>query len=388
MRLIGTFGTEKEAYNFYSFLLKEGIQNIYEPYLEEPKGAKYYRIWVYDENDLETAIDWMKRYKENPNTPPFQIPESPSVTTPPPPDYAQISAAEDLKWQSVPSSVSKRRSFSVTLTHMIIALCGILFLWNDFEEAEILRDKGPLGVQIALTPIMQSLLFDYPASYKYVEEVLDNFPMNTYKEQKELPPEALALLKQADQAPSWRGVYDYFSTVRTQGWQGVKDVTLFEKIRQGQVWRLFSPCLLHRDFLHILFNMVWVWILCKQIEVRMHKWKLCFLILILGVVSNVAQYFMSGPYFLGFSGVIVGMAGFIWVRQKIAPWEGYPLQRSTALFLLFFVIAMFGLEVLTFTLQMLSVINIAPNIANTAHIVGGLLGMLLGKIPLFGRRMS
>jgi GlpG protein len=97
---------------------------------------------------------------------------------------------------------------------------------------------------------------------------------------------------------------------------------------------------------------------------------------------------MSGPYFLGFSGIVVGMAGFIWVRQKIAPWEGYPLQRNTALFLLLFVLAMFGLEVVTFILQMMSVIKIAPNIANTAHIVGGLAGMLLGKLSFFGRRMS
>ena len=120
----------------------------------------------------------------------------------------------------------------------------------------------------------------------------------------------------------------------------------------------------------------------------MNKWKICLLILILGVASNVAQYLMSGPYFLGFSGVIVGMAGFIWVRQKIAPWEGYPLPKATALFLLFFVLAMFGLELLTFILQLLSVINIAPNIANTAHIIGGLSGMLLGRLSFFSRRMT
>ena len=45
-----------------------------------------------------------------------------------------------------------------------------------------------------------------------------------------------------------------------------KEIPLFEKIRQGELWRLFTPCILHRDFLHILFNMIWVWILVKQIE--------------------------------------------------------------------------------------------------------------------------
>ena len=82
------------------------------------------------------------------------------------------------------------------------------------------------------------------------------------------------------------------------------------------------------------------------------------------------------------------MAGFIWVRQKKAPWEGYPLQKATLLFLLFFVLAMFVLQIVTFGLKIFSVVQITPVIANAAHIVGGLVGMLLGCFSFFGRRMS
>jgi GlpG protein len=386
MRLIGTFETEKEAYVFYSFLIKEGIQNIYEPYSDEKSGIKHYRIWVYDEDDLEMAVDWMSRFKENPNDPQFQNLATPLVT--PPPDYAQVSESEDLKWKPIQSIRIKERRFSFTLTHMIILLCGFLFLWNDFQEAEILKEKGPLAVRIALTPIMKSLLFDYPSSYTYIEEAIDTFAFNTYKEEKDVAPEAKNLLRKADEAPSWRGVYDFFLTVKTQGWECAKEIPMFEKIGQGELWRLFTPCVLHRDFLHILFNMVWVWILVKQIEERLGKWKICLLILMIGIISNISQYFISGPYFLGFSGVVVGLAGFIWVRQKKAPWEGYPLQKATALFLLFFVIVMFALELFTFSLQLFSSIKITPSIANTAHIIGGLAGMLLGRISFFGRRIS
>ncbi len=388
MRLIGTFETEKEAYVFYSFLLKEGIQNIYEPFADEKSGAKHYRIWVYDEDDLDFSIEWMDRFKQNPNDPQFQNLEIPLAATPPPPDYGQVTESEDLKRQPVQSIRIKERRYSFLLTYLIIVLCGFLYLWNDFQEAEILKDKGPIAVQLTLTPIMESMLFDYPDSYKYVEEAIDTFPFNTYKEEKEIPPAAKTLLKKADEVPSWRGVYDFFMTAKTQGWESAKEAPMFEKIRQGELWRLFTPCLLHRDFLHILFNMIWVWILLKQIEDRLSKWKICLLILIIGAISNVSQYLMSGPYFLGFSGVVVGLAGFIWVRQKKAPWEGYPLQKSTILFLLFFVIAMFVLEIFMFSLQLFSSIKITPNIANTAHIVGGLIGMLLGRIPLFGRRVS
>jgi GlpG protein len=388
MRLIGTFDTEKQAYVFYSFLLKEGIQNIYEPFSEEKTGVRHYRIWVHDEDDLDIATEWMRRFKENPSDPKFQNLEVPFVSTPPPPDYAEVSKSEELKWQSVQSIRVNNRRISFTLTHLIIVLCGFLFLWNDFQEAHILKEKGPVGERIGMTPIMKSMLFDDPSSYAYVEEALDTFPFNTYKEEKEVPAGAKALLQKAEDVPSWRGVYDYLMTAKTQGWQSAEATPMFEKIRQGEIWRLFTPCILHRDFLHILFNMIWVWILLKQIEERLGKWKICLLILLIGVVSNLCQYLMSGPYFLGFSGVAVGLAGFIWVRQKKAPWEGYPLQKGTILFLLFFVVAMFALEVITFSLQLFSLVKITPSIANTAHIVGGLAGMLLGRFSFFGRRAS
>lgn len=388
MRLIGTFQTEKEAYSFYSFLLKEGIQNIYELAPEEKMGEKQYRIWVYDEEDLQAAEEWLKAYRENPRDPRFLGLDAPTVATPPSPNYSEVSASEDEKWQTVPPRRASARFIPFTFTNLIIILCAFLFLWDDFQEAQIVKDKGVLAAEIGMTPLEKDFLFDDPSSYRYIQEMIDTVPLNSYKEMKDLPPEATSFLKQAEAAPSWRGIYEFFVTVRTQGWAAAEATPLFEKIRQGEVWRLFTPCLLHRDFLHILFNMAWVWILVKQIEARLPKAKILILILLIGILSNLAQYFASGPYFLGFSGVVVGLAGFIWVRQKRAPWEGYPLQRSTFLFLVFFVGAMFLIEVLSFGLQLFSVIQLSPNIANTAHIAGGLTGMLLGRFSFFGRRIG
>ncbi len=263
-------------------------------------------------------------------------------------------------------------------------LCGLLYLWNALEEKNIKEESGPVGEEIALTPLMKALYFDLPDSYRYVEEVIEKFPLNTYKEVKELPPQAKSLLGKA-QVLSWGGCYDFFMTAKKYGWDCAKEVPMFEKIRQGEVWRLFSPCIFHREFLHLLFNMAWVWILLKQIEQRLKKWKIGLLILLIAVVSNTAQYLIGGPFFLGFSGVVVGLAGFIWMRQKKAPWEGYPLQKGTVFFLLIFVLAMLALELLSFSLHLFSTIHISAGIANTAHIVGGAMGILLGRISFFGR---
>ena len=95
---------------------------------------------------------------------------------------------------------------------------------------------------------------------------------------------------------------------------------------------------------------------------------------------------MSGPFFLGYSGIVMGLAGFIWQRERIAPWEGYPLQRSVVIFLAVFVLAMFALQFGSFLFFLFTDSTFAPNIANTAHIAGALLGVGLARLPYFAAR--
>ena len=97
---------------------------------------------------------------------------------------------------------------------------------------------------------------------------------------------------------------------------------------------------------------------------------------------------MSGPFFVGYSGVVTGLAGFIWMRERIAPWEGYPLNRATLLFLLFFILAIFGLQFAAFLMQIFSSRTFAPNIANSAHIGGILIGAYLGQFRFFMQRVK
>ncbi len=157
-------------------------------------------------------------------------------------------------------------------------------------------------------------------------DVLRSLPLQNVTDEKSLPKDEQQKIDAAEALPYWRGIYDYFTQKKQEA------TPMFEKIRQGEVWRLFTPCLLHRGFLHILFNMAWLWILGKQIEERAGKLRLLVLIIITAVVSDVTQYLISGPFFLGFSGVVVGMAGFIWMRQRVAPWEGYPLSTHDSSF--------------------------------------------------------
>ena len=72
------------------------------------------------------------------------------------------------------------------------------------------------------------------------------------------------------------------------------------------------------------------------------------------------------------------------MRQRKAPWEGYLLQRSTILFIAFYIIAMLVIQLVVFFSE-LSGKTLLPyiGIANTAHIVGAVSGILLGRCKFF-----
>ena len=109
-----------------------------------------------------------------------------------------------------------------------------------------------------------------------------------------------------------------------------------KKSRREKYWRLFTPCLLHNDIFHIFFNMIWLVVLGKQMEMRLSLFRYALFILIAAVVTNTAQYLMSGSNFIGFSGVLCAMLTFIWMRQKKTAWEGYQLRFNDALHALFY----------------------------------------------------
>lgn len=128
------------------------------------------------------------------------------------------------------------------------------------------------------------------------------------------------------------------------------------EVRQGQIWRLFTPIFLHFGYLHLLFNMLCLRDLGSMIEARKGSLMLLLLVLVLAGTSNVAQYLYSGPNFGGMSGVIYGLLGYIWMQGKFNPASGLSLQPQT-------VIMMIVWYFLCFTPA------VGP-VANTVHTVG------------------
>jgi GlpG protein len=143
-----------------------------------------------------------------------------------------------------------------------------------------------------------------------------------------------------------------------------EETQLFEEIKSGQWWRLWSPIFLHFGLLHIIFNMLVFKDFGPLIEHQHGLKRALIWIAAIALFSNVAQYLVQGPQFGGMSGVLFGMLGIIWTYKVFNPESEFSLPKSSVTMLLvWFFMCLFGL---------------IPNIANTAHAVGLTVGMLIG----------
>lgn len=136
------------------------------------------------------------------------------------------------------------------------------------------------------------------------------------------------------------------------------------EILHGQLWRLFTPIIIHFGIMHIVFNMLWLYQLGSAIEQRQNRKRMMILVIVISVLSNLAQFFWSGPIFGGMSGVVYGLLGYVWAQGKFNPGASIGLNQSTTLMMLiWFIVCWMGL---------------VGNIANMAHTVGLLCGIVLG----------
>ena len=137
-------------------------------------------------------------------------------------------------------------------------------------------------------------------------------------------------------------------------------------VMNGQIWRLFSPMFMHFNIVHLAFNMLWLLSLGTIMERVQGSWVIIFVVFMTAGLSNVAQFYATGPAFGGMSGVVYGLLGYIWMQSRFNPWFFMKLRKEIVLMMLiWFVVCWTGL---------------VGNIANVAHTVGLLAGIIWGLI--------
>lgn len=148
-----------------------------------------------------------------------------------------------------------------------------------------------------------------------------------------------------------------------------EDESLTE-LKNFQLWRLVTPCLMHFGFLHIFFNLMWWKDLSKIIEKSFGVIFLLLFCLLVGIASNIGQFLISGPGFGGLSGIIFGLFGLIWMLGRFHHNFIYKLPKND-------VVLMVGWFVLCLTGAL------SFKIANMAHAIGISFGMIAGLLLSF-----
>ena len=148
-------------------------------------------------------------------------------------------------------------------------------------------------------------------------------------------------------------------------------------ILRGELWRLITPIFIHFSPMHILFNMMMTYQLGLVIESRVGTFKFLGMVLIIAALSNFAEFRFgiqlfgvnNIKQFGGMSGVVYGLFGYCMIKGRFDPSSGLGLnQQAITSMLVWFV---------------LCVVGVIPNVANWAHGVGLLTGILIAAAETF-----
>src|SRR6516162_2938290 len=83
----------------------------------------------------------------------------------------------------------------------------------------------------------------------------------------------------------------------------------------GQLWRPLTSTLPHVNFIHLIFNLYWIWRFGTWIERVYGHWRTAALYAYLAFGSSLAEYDF-GVGGIGLSGVGYGLFGYLWIVEQ------------------------------------------------------------------------
>ena len=322
MRLIGELDNLDHANTFVAHLRTEGITS----HLEQE--GEIWEVWVKEEDFLARAADELETFQQNPTDAKYRVAVEKAN---------QILREEEQKRKRIQKNIVNvsqdglPQKFPLTL--LLIGISALVSLLTNFGEEK------------RVSSVSQALAFVAVES-----------------------PESVEIAQQAENRD---------------------DLQLrLASVLRGEVWRLVTPIFIHHGVFHIVFNMIWLFQLGKMIEVRYKTFALAILVLSTAALSNLAQgiapealqgsvpgmreNFLLFSGFGGMSGVVYALFGFIWVKSIVDPSSRLMLPQSTVILLVAW---------LFFCMTPLPQEWFNVRIANWAHGVGLLAGMIAGYLP-------
>lgn len=145
----------------------------------------------------------------------------------------------------------------------------------------------------------------------------------------------------------------------------------YQSILNGSYWGLLTAAFVHENFVHIFFNIYFLYVVGTIIENEIGYFKYFILIITSAIASSTLQLVFTETTGIGISGVLYAFVGLIWSYNKYM----YKFQRY------------FGNDFINSALIWLLLAWILTdlgmmNIANWAHLGGFLWGALFGNLIL------
>ncbi len=312
MRRIGTVESESQAERLCDYLVTKWIHASWEP---GDATRDVHEIWVREEKWVDSAREIFAGFVTAPTDSKYDVvDEAESIRKREfEENRRRLSAQKQVKYRSVGTAGAASR---VPLTVAVIVVCSIVSFVTNFSSPRVGIDE--FGRQIATT---ESRAFD-----------------------------ALTFVN--------REVY-----------QRTRDA--YASIRQGEVWRIITPALMHGNMGHLAMNMMCIFFLGSAIEridgVRMYG----TLLLTATVVASIVQVAWplsngGGPMAVGASGAGYGLVGYLILRPMFDP--NYPI-RIPQMF-----------QIISVGFLLLGIAKVVPGIANGAHVGGFAAGLVFAAL--------
>ena len=275
-----------------------------------------WEIWVLDEDQLLAAHELTATFNTNPNDPQFvtALNETNKIEEA---KNKQQKARRKEEHKLVRQQQRHYARPTKSLTRSIIILCSALF-----------------GA---------SLVFESGEGNNFIHESLGVVRETSMNESYN---ERIADLRRSEGLPQNKAKTRVDSMLKSSF-----NSLLLEDIKRGQVWRMVTPIFLHEagaslsSFLHIFFNMYWLFALGLGLERQFGAGNFILLILFTGVISIMLPAIspaggifgltaLKGAPVVGFSGVIYGIIGFGWIKMKMQPRLGTIIPPFVFIFMM------------------------------------------------------
>ncbi len=164
-----------------------------------------------------------------------------------------------------------------------------------------------------------------------------------------------------------------------------RPIDVYAALRGGDkepLLTLFTSAFLHGSLLHIVGNLIFLWVFGPRVEEAWGSWRFLVYYLFFGVAAAVTQVFvdpMSGSSMLGASGAIAGVMGAYLLLFPSS------LLEVTVPPFIFWTFTLPAWIMLGFWF-LLQIFVVQPGVANWAHAGGFLVGMLV--VMIIGKKKS